>query len=40
MSSQLEKLNFLPGLQHLDGTLMDPMWNDYNKHLVIFDKVA
>ena len=29
MSSHLESLNFLPGLQCLDGTLMDLTWNDY-----------
>ena len=31
MSFQLASLKFLPGLQHFDGTLMDPMWNNYHK---------
>ena len=32
---QLVCLTSLPGLQRLDGALMDPMWN-YDKLLVIF----
>lgn len=31
MNSELETLNFLQGLQHLNGVLMDPMWNNYDK---------
>lgn len=31
MNSELETLNFLQGLQHLNGILMDPMWNNYDK---------
>jgi hypothetical protein len=37
MSSQLENLNFLPGLPHLYAALMDPMQNDHNNLLVTFD---
>ena len=28
------------GLQRLDGAVMDPMCNDYNKLLVVFDKLS
>ena len=31
MNFQLETLNFLVGAHFLDGALMDPMWNEYNK---------
>ena len=31
---QIESLSFLLGLERLNGTLMDPMWNDYDKHSV------
>ena len=34
MSFHLESLNFLPGLQRLDGTWMGPMWHNYAKLLV------
>ena len=34
LSFQLESLKSLPSLQHLDGALMDPIWNDHNKLLV------
>ena len=34
LSFQLESLNILP-----DGTLMGPMWNDYNKLSAIFDNL-
>ena len=30
-SFQFETSTFLLGLQRLDGALMDPMWNDYDK---------
>ena len=40
MSFPLKSLNILLGLQCLDGTLMDPMWNDYNKLSIIFDKLS
>lgn len=36
MSSQLESLKYLPGLQREVGTL----WNDYDKILVILDKLS
>ena len=42
MSSQLESLKSFQDLQHLrgaHGALMDPMWNDYNKLLVNFEKL-
>jgi hypothetical protein len=31
---QIESLSFSLGLERLNGTLMDPMWNDYDKHSV------
>jgi hypothetical protein len=34
MSFHLESLNFLPGLQRLDGTWIGPMWYNYAKLVV------
>ena len=39
MSSQLASLNFLQGLRWLDCTFIDPVWKNYDKLFIIFDKL-
>jgi hypothetical protein len=36
MNSKLETLNLLQGLKDLNGILMNPMWNIYDKLDVIY----
>jgi hypothetical protein len=40
LSFQLDRLNFLLGVQHLDGNLVDPMCNNSNKLSVFFYRVS
>ena len=35
----MDSLNFLPGLQHLNGTFIDPMWSDRDMLSLTFEEL-